>query len=107
MIRLATILLIASAYFSPAHALGVDFDHGVYRSVLESAGVERASFDLEPPAEDGPRSGALRFVADPVSARAGKRTLARAKVPLPPSIWMFLAALAAGLMVIRRRADRI
>jgi hypothetical protein len=107
MIRLATVLLIASAYFSPAHAIGVDLENGLEPSVLESAGPERASFDLDLPAADGQPAGVLPLFADSVLARTETRRLARAKVPLPSGIWLFITALAAGLMVIRRRADRI
>jgi hypothetical protein len=99
MIRLAAVLLIASAYFSPAHAAEVmpwsEFDRGV----LERAGQDRANLSMPAPAE------APLFAAS--TATQAKRPVAESTdVPLPPGIWLFITALAAGLMVIRRRVDQ-
>jgi hypothetical protein len=46
MIRFAIILLLASAYFSPAHALGIDFWNAFERDVLDLVNQDRAGVGL-------------------------------------------------------------
>jgi hypothetical protein len=100
MIRLATVLLIASAYFSPAHAAEVMPWSEIGHGALERAGQDRVSLSMPAPVE-------VPHFAVSSAAQAKRPAAEPTEVPLPPSIWMFLAALAAGLMVIRRRADTI
>jgi hypothetical protein len=48
MIRIAIIVLIASAFFSPAYALGVDPWSDPERNVLDLVNQDRADLDIEP-----------------------------------------------------------
>jgi uncharacterized protein YkwD len=53
MIRIAIILLLASAIFSPAHAVEVDLWNALERDVLGLVNSDRAGLGLRPLAADG------------------------------------------------------
>lgn len=96
MLRYVLLLLLANAVFAPATALTVDH-------VEASANADFATYStLDLAAGDGaPLS--LPQMSGAVGAATGVNAAALTPVPLPPSIWLFVAALATGLALIRRR----
>ncbi|MPY75941.1 MAG: hypothetical protein GEU87_16990 [Alphaproteobacteria bacterium] len=90
MLRYVLLLLVANAVFAPATALTVDQWNGLEHGVLELAAGDSAPLSLPQ------MSGA-------VGAATGVNTAALTQVPLPPTVWLFVAALATGLALIRRR----
>jgi hypothetical protein len=109
MIRIAIILLIASAIFSPAYALATDQLSDPGYGALDRANWDSASETFYPPA--GQRRQRDATITPPLfsdAVRVSTESVATAPVPvpLPPSIWLFVAALATGMTLIRRRKDQ-
>lgn len=106
MLRYVLLLLLANAVFAPATALTVDQWNGLERGVLDLVNRDRAAQGVGALAGDGaplslpPMSGAVG-AASGVNAPA--LTASLTQVPLPPTVWLFVAALATGLALIRRR----
>lgn len=123
MIRFAVILILASAYFSPAHALPVDHSNAFERDVPALVGGDGSNLELDALAEGlrlrdaaagkteagiadaGDRAQTARFVPAERDNKiaAGFLSDRMVTVPLPGSFWLFAMALAAGLLLQRRQ----
>jgi len=133
MIRFAVLLILASAYFSPAHALSVDHLNELERNVPVLVGGDASNLELDALAEglrlrDKAAGQSSAFAqdnavgnlqtADSASRSQTVRNLPAERdnkiaaafltdqmvtVPLPGSFWLFAMALAAGLLLQRRQ----